>query len=1480
MVAASAAALMFQFATVAPLPAAAAPVPTISSLSPSSGPVGTSITFSGSGFESPGTVTGTVYFTQGTTVDKVSGSGWSDTSATAVVPSGLTAGTVTAQIYNYTSGQLTNLETFSVTPTTLYVAPSGTPYTSIQAAVNAAWTTPGPVTIEVYGGNTFTGQVSVSQTGVGSGSGPAFTSLTISGGYGGGVTTVAAPSALVTNLNEGSTGYFFDDNTGATSAIIGVQLDSSTIPVTIQGLTVSGSALSSSGGPWSGIALVDTSGAITHNVVTNIQIQSQIGDASVHGIEVKATQNAATVAVTGNTLQDYPGHVAIDLMSNGTASAAGDLTVTVSGNKITGNPASTLGPVAQFGIVAGGIASLSISHNTISDMSSPWGVGGIWLDQMGTGATCTVSGNTLLNNDNGIDVHGASGCTLSGNTITAGSSGIELGQSYLTPTVVPSSNNTISGNMITGVITDGTSLAYGSPNPVSAIANQPVDGVLIWDGTGNTVQGNAVSGFVNDVYVGQDPVYLLNLPSWSGSGSSINGTFANSGNTVAFNNLGTLATPASGSGVTGYAVANLNNSTSFALNATENWWGSANGPTNAANTYNVGAQGLSVSSGVDFTPWLTSAPAVGATSGTTFAPVTDITSSAQFASIQAAVNAAVSGDTIQVAAGTFTEGVTINTPVTLEGAQHGVDARTRTGVPETVITANAAGSGGFGINASNVVIDGFTIATNAPTSALNNIAPNYGTGIDVAATVSGTQIINDIIQNNVFGVYLKSDGTYKTLVEHDLFNNNNQPGAASGNGIYTDGALSNAVIENNTFTANSSAGIVMAGSSAGLETGITIANNEFLGTTALGGTALALFNVTNSKITGNFVNGTGPTATDADAIYLGGGDSGITLSDNLIRNSAGWAIHLQTGYGPAPILANSSIVATLNSLGSSNTLGGLRVGSKAYTGTNINAADNWWGSVSGPGGTEVSGGSSTVKPWISTLALSSPILSLANNHPKVTETVTLTGSDKNAVKGPLTGLTVQFSGSGTSLCTQGSQTVPVSSTGTATYTCTAATTVPGFGKLTATLVVAGQLTTLNNTAQVISEGTPSAGRGPSSSATTPPPVVPPLGSLNASHDATTTTTNGASTLDVSGSKLGSALGSGTHENVAFTSSTDQATLNLPTTAVTDLGSSHSEVSLVTPAATYTLPVASLGLAALAKSLDVSQTALSLSVQVVPAPSSDTADIKSTTPTATVLASPVTFTVTATANGKTTTIATFTGRVPRTLNLSVTPNPLTSTGVIMVNGVPEHAWTLFSGNTATIESLTNSTYAVIQNQVSFSDISNLPQATQQAIEGLANKLILNGMGNGTFDPAGGVSRAQFAVMIAKALGLWHIPSNATFSDVAASYYAVQEISAVATEGYIKGFPGGTFQPDAPITNAQMAAIVARVLRGLGIQSGASSVTPKDGSSIPAWAANDVNLALSTSVMTLSSNGDFSPSAVTTRAQAAVIVWNLMQKAGIE
>ena len=55
----------------------------------------------------------------------------------------------------------------------------------------------------------------------------------------------------------------------------------------------------------------------------------------------------------------------------------------------------------------------------------------------------------------------------------------------------------------------------------------------------------------------------------------------------------------------------------------------------------------------------------------------DDSGGADFTTIQAAVNAASPGDTILVAAGTYTQLVTVNKPLVLLGAQAGVDARRR-----------------------------------------------------------------------------------------------------------------------------------------------------------------------------------------------------------------------------------------------------------------------------------------------------------------------------------------------------------------------------------------------------------------------------------------------------------------------------------------------------------------------------------------------------------------------------------------------------------------------------------------------------------------------------------------------------------------------------------------------------------------------------------------------------------------------------------
>src|SRR5207249_8845278 len=88
--------------------------------------------------------------------------------------------------------------------------------------------------------------------------------------------------------------------------------------------------------------------------------------------------------------------------------------------------------------------------------------------------------------------------------------------------------------------------------------------------------------------------------------------------------------------------------------------------------------------------------------------------STNFATIQAAVNAATPGSIINVDAGTYSEQVTINKQLTIRGAQAGVDARSNTRLyastsTETICNGYDTGTGrspAFIVKANDVTLDG------------------------------------------------------------------------------------------------------------------------------------------------------------------------------------------------------------------------------------------------------------------------------------------------------------------------------------------------------------------------------------------------------------------------------------------------------------------------------------------------------------------------------------------------------------------------------------------------------------------------------------------------------------------------------------------------------------------------------------------------------------------------------------------------------
>ncbi len=178
---------------------------------------------------------------------------------------------------------------------------------------------------------------------------------------------------------------------------------------------------------------------------------------------------------------------------------------------------------------------------------------------------------------------------------------------------------------------------------------------------------------------------------------------------------------------------------------------------------------------------------------------------------------------------------------------------------------------------------------------------------------------------------------------------------------------------------------------------------------------------------------------------------------------------------------------------------------------------------------------------------------------------------------------------------------------------------------------------------------------------------------------------------------------------------------------------------------------------------------------------------------------------------------------------------------------------------------------------FTDINGYWAATY--VDFLYNSGVTTGYSDGTFRPDQNITRAQFAVMLYRYLGL----EESRYEDVTLPFadngaipeYAVPAIRALYTEGVINGSTGADgrvyFNPGSSLTRAQAATMIGRTqAKGYA----AAALTFTDAASIPAYATYYIQTMAAQGIIGGYTDGTFKPNSNITRGQMAKILYNLM------
>ena len=178
---------------------------------------------------------------------------------------------------------------------------------------------------------------------------------------------------------------------------------------------------------------------------------------------------------------------------------------------------------------------------------------------------------------------------------------------------------------------------------------------------------------------------------------------------------------------------------------------------------------------------------------------------------------------------------------------------------------------------------------------------------------------------------------------------------------------------------------------------------------------------------------------------------------------------------------------------------------------------------------------------------------------------------------------------------------------------------------------------------------------------------------------------------------------------------------------------------------------------------------------------------------------------------------------------------------------------------------------------FDDLDDVAWA-EDAILYLAETQIINGKGNYKFAPNDEITREEFAKIILNAFGFETAVSEAPFADVEEGSWYEKYVKTAYSLGVVKGHSDMIFGVGEKITREDMAVMIDRAAKAAEIVIAAKEDASAfdDDSEISGYAKESVYLLKGAGIINGLEEGVFGPGQNATRAQAALMIYNVVSK----